>query len=142
MVVFNDNEDVSHLIPFPRMKLGWNDNPVEEHINHEEWKVAVETLLPRLLRPRQSSEDGSQYQRENLAAEDSSIWVSEVDKGFPASIFQHYADAIRDFGRWLSSLGSLVSSKLYRNPSTVSLNSWQMKDFLVLLGNLYECQMR
>lgn len=123
----------SHIIPYPGVKLTWDDNPVEEKLNHEEWKVAVETLLPRLLKPRRPSEDSSQ-QHSNYVVENSSNNILDVqNQGFPN--FQHYVDNIRDFGRWLSSFGSFVTTKLgYRNPSTVSLTNSQMKDFLVLLG--------
>lgn len=85
MVVLNGGEDILDRIPIPVMKLSWNDNPAEESIVHEEWKSAVETLLPRLLRPRKNSEDNGQQQR--ATEEDSSTNLSTVTS--KVFIFSH-----------------------------------------------------
>jgi hypothetical protein len=90
----------------------------ERNVGQNEFRLAVETVLPRLL-------GHSKYKRKrNFEAEENAC---------PKT----YVDAVYDFGRWLGSVSNSFHRYWTRSKrvAEISLTSSRMKDFFILLGN-------
>ena len=93
----------------------------ERNVGHNELRLAVETVLPRLLGHSKSKR--RQYLEEEDALEDACP--------------KTYVDAVYDFGRWLGSVSNSFHRYWTRSKQVVevSLTASRMKDFFILLGN-------
>lgn len=89
----------------------------ERNVGHNELRLAVETVLPRLLGHSKSK------RREYFEEEDACP--------------KTYVDAVYDFGRWLGSVSNSFHRYWTKSKQVVevSLTASRMKDFFILLGN-------
>lgn len=93
----------------------------------DEWRAAVETVLPHLL-------GQTRFSMEKRAALSYNEQTEEDNRP------KTYMNAFCDFGRWIGKFGnnclrSWTMGRSNRKLSAVSLTPSRMKDFFVLLGN-------
>jgi len=88
----------------------------ERNVGQNEFRLAVETVLPRLL-GHSKSKRKQHFQEENACP-------------------KTYVEAVYDFGRWLGSVSNSFHRYWTRNTKVaeVSLTASRMKDFFILMG--------
>lgn len=97
---------------------------IERKVGQEEWRLAVETVLPRLLGPSKLFERKKTVQ-----------YHEDDENACPNTYF----DAICDFGRWIGNVRNCfqhnwATGTRKKKTMAVSLTPSRMKDFFILLG--------
>lgn len=94
---------------------------VERKVGQEEWRLAVETVLPRLLGHSKlftRKQTAEQYEKE--------------ENSCPKT----YLDAVYDFGRWIGNVRNCFQFywAMEKKTRAVPLTPSRMKEFFILLG--------
>lgn len=100
---------------------------VKTKVDQSEWRVAVETVLPHLL-------------GHNKFPKKSALLYHEDKENI---YLKNYFEAICDFGRWISNIGSSffpwrVNARKMK-PRAIPLTAAGMKEFFILLGAIHSC---
>lgn len=124
MVIANFTVKTENPSPLAESTSYFYENINEKKVKPDEWRQAVETLLPRLL----GHANAKPHQSKTLMLTHESSYNSYV---------KTYMDTIGDFGRWIATIGNYLQ---WRKPSrkrmltAVPLSEDHMKNFFTLLG--------